>query len=168
MTQTPGRHDDGEPKGLALHQGRLDPCLPTREPWIANRSQLWVSSTPAPERCVLVSITQPGREACVPEGYLDVLRLQFEDYGSAKTAPEGAVLFDRAQAVELAAFAHRYRGKNIVVHCVAGISRSGAVVEVLLRAFPEYQDAGHEEPGLPRSANERVRSLLQEAVERLS
>lgn len=157
--------DDDKPKGLALYQGRLDPRLPTEEPWIAHRSQLWVSSTPAPERCVVISITQPGREACVPEGYVDVLRLQFEDYGSPKTAPEGAVLFQRAQAAEIAAFARRYRGNNVVVHCVAGISRSGAVVEVLLRAFPEYQDAGHEEVGLPRSANPHVLSLLAEALE---
>jgi predicted protein tyrosine phosphatase len=117
---------------------------------------------------VLVSITQPGREALVPEGYLSVLRLQFEDYGSSKTVPEGAVLFDQAQADALAAFALEHRGKNMVIHCVAGVSRSGAVVEVILRAFPEYHDAGHEERGVRRSANPHVRQLLEEAIDRLS
>jgi len=160
------RDDEEKAKGLALYQGRFDPRLPTTESWIAHRSQLWVGSTPAPERCVLISITHPGHDAYVPDGYVDVLRLQFEDYGSPKTAPEGAVLFDRAQAAEIAAFARRYRGRNILVHCVAGISRSGAVVEVLLQTFPEYEDAGHEEAGLPRSANPHVRALLEEAIER--
>jgi hypothetical protein len=83
-----------DPKDLVLYQGPVDPRLPTKGPWVANRSQLWVNATPPPEGCVLVSITQPGNQAYVPEGYLDILRLQFEDFGSPSRAPEGAILFD--------------------------------------------------------------------------
>jgi hypothetical protein len=31
-----------------------------------------------------------------------------------------------------------------VVHCGAGVSRSRAVVEALLKTFPEYEDRGDE------------------------
>jgi predicted protein tyrosine phosphatase len=123
-------------------------------PWIANRSQLWVNSNPAPDRCALISITQPGGRTHIPEGYVDVLRLEFEDFGSPVAGS-----FNEAQAVTVAEFALKHRGENILIHCGAGRSRSGAVVEVLLRAFPEYQDAGE-----GRAPNPHVSSLLERAL----
>jgi len=114
-------------------------------PWAANRAEAWVQQNPAPADAVLVSITDPGREAALPCGYLDVLRLQFQDCD-----PEAAVLGPEAvpmrseQADRIWLFARRHRGRNFVVHCAAGVSRSRGVVEALLRAFPEYEDRGDE------------------------
>ena len=114
-------------------------------PWVANRAEAWVQANTPPEGAVLVSITDPGREAAIPPGYLDVLRLAFHDCD-----PEAAVLGPEAapmrpeQAQRIWVFARKYRGRNIVVHCAAGISRSRGVVEAVLRTFPEYEDRGDE------------------------
>jgi predicted protein tyrosine phosphatase len=114
-------------------------------PWTANRAESWVQANPPPEGAVLISITDPGREAAFPSGYLDVLRLQFQDCdpGAQTLGPE-AVPLHPEQAERIWLFARRHRGRNIVVHCAAGVSRSRAVVEALLRTFPEYEDRGDE------------------------
>jgi predicted protein tyrosine phosphatase len=127
-------------------------------PWIANRAESWVQGNPVPEGAVLISITDPGREAALPLGYEEVLRLQFHDCDpEAQTLGPEAMLFQPEQAERIWLFTRRHRGRNVVVHCAAGISRSRAVVEALLRAFPEYEDRGDES----HSPNGHVlRSLL--------
>ena len=114
-------------------------------PWVANRAEAWVLANAPPEGAVLISITDPGREAPLPSGYRDVLRLQFHDCdpGTQTLGPEAAP-FRQEQAERIWRFAGRHRGTNIVVHCGAGVSRSRAVVEALLRTFPEYEDRGDE------------------------
>ncbi len=114
-------------------------------PWIANRAETWVQANTPPGDAVLISITDPGREAALPSGYLEVLRLQFHDCDpeAAALGPEAAP-FREEQAERIWRFARRHRGRNIVVHCAAGVSRSRAVVEALMRTFPEYEDRGDE------------------------
>lgn len=110
-------------------------------------------------RTVVVSITEPGRKAKLPKGWHNVLRLGFQDYDSLRRHPESAVLFTPTMAARLARFARKHRGCNFVVHCAAGISRSGGVVEALLEAFPEYEDRGW-----TRHANGHVKTLLKRAL----
>jgi predicted protein tyrosine phosphatase len=94
-----------------------------------------------------------------------MLRLGFQDFDPARLHPESAplgwdpVLFTATMAARLARFARKHRGCNIVVHCAAGISRSGAVAEALLEAFPEYEDRGW-----TRHPNLHVKSLLKRAL----
>jgi predicted protein tyrosine phosphatase len=128
------------------------------KPWVANRSEAWVQANQPPADAVVVSITDPGREAAFPAGYLDVLRLQFQDCDPQAVAlgPE-AMPMRPNQADRIWAFARRHRGRNIVVHCAAGVSRSRAVVEALLRTFPEYEDRGDESN---RPNGHVLRSLL--------
>lgn len=129
-------------------------------PWIANVSEAHASGVLFPSEMVCISITNPGKEASLP-GFKDILRLQFQDYDGAQKLPYGAVLFNLHQALQIASFArqHREYGHNILVHCAAGVSRSGAVVEALLEAFPEYEDAGW-----IRHPNGRVKSLMKRAL----
>ena len=130
-------------------------------PWIANFGEGYIEVTldPPPENTVCVSITEPKRQAKIPKGYVDVLRLEFQDYDPPRKHPDNAVLFDRMMAARLSRFARRHRGRNILVHCAAGISRSGGVVEALLEAFPEYEDRGW-----PRYPNNHVKTLLKRAL----
>lgn len=143
--------------------------------WIANKGEAWIEINEPPPNTVLISITEPGRKARTPKGYLDILRLEFQDYdpsplpdptsglhGTAfRKIPDDAVLFTPTQAAGIVRFArkHRENGSNILVHCAAGISRSGAVAEALLQAFPDYEDAGW-----PRHPNGHVRSLMKRAL----
>ena len=138
-------------------------------PFIANRGEGWVELNPAPKDSVLISITDPKREKAKVSklGYLDVLYLCFQDYDSEQcrfegiisNPPDDAVLFTKREAAQVARFARKHRGKNIIVHCAAGISRSGAVAEALLEAFPEYEDQGWK-----RFPNGRVKTLLKRAL----
>ena len=90
---------------------------------------------------------------------MDVLRLEFQDYDGLRKHPADAVLFTVKQAAQIQRFARKHRGRNILVHCAAGISRSGAVVEALLEAFPEYEDRGW-----PRHPNGHVKSIMKRAL----
>lgn len=136
-------------------------CWDVADLWIANRGESWVELNPAPENTVLISITEPGRKARVPKGYLDMLRLEFQDYDSLRKHPEDAVLFTSTQAARIARFVRKHREleRNILIHCAAGISRSGAIAEALLQAFPEYKDTGW-----PRHPNGHVKSLMKRAL----
>ena len=108
-----------------------------------------------------------------------MLRLEFQDYDPVgrqpisptgmytsadpipRKVPKDAVLFTPTQAARLARFArkHRDQGRNFLIHCAAGISRSGAVAEALLAAFPEYEDRGW-----PRHPNGHVKALCKRAL----
>ncbi len=137
-------------------------------PWIANRGEAYVEQMlRAPDNTVCISITEPNRpeKARLPKGFAAILRLEFQDYdqsfadGTPRKHPAGAVFMSKTQAARIARFARKHRGQNILVHCAAGISRSGAVVEALLEAFQEYEDRGW-----PRHPNNHVKTLLKRAL----
>lgn len=128
-------------------------------PWIANVGEAFAEKWTPDGNTVCISISEPGRKPRLPQ-FVDLIREHFQDYDSGK-APEGAVLFTPTHAARLARFARKHRdaGRNILVHCAAGVSRSGAVVEALLEAFPEYEDRGW-----PRHPNGLVKSSMKRAL----
>lgn len=134
-------------------------------PWVANRGEGWVEQWTPDPGTVCVSITEPigpgkrRERARLPKGFVDVLRMEFQDYDSLRLHPKDAQLFTPTQAAQIARFVRKHRGLNILVHCAAGISRSGAIVEALLQAFPEYEDKGW-----PRHPNGHVKSLMKRAL----
>lgn len=130
----------GEDFGQVNHHTMRDWCMPSLS-------------------TVVISITEPGRFAKIPDGFRVVLRMKFQDYEDTRPHPEKAVLFHPRQAERLAEFIKEYRGANIIVHCAAGISRSGAIAEVVLEAFSEYEDRGYH-----RHANGLVKRLLKRAM----
>ncbi len=137
-------------------------------PWVANVpmefAEAYDPTLEAPVACVSISepmtARAPGWVAKLRPGYAAVMRLRFEDYDSLRRHPDDAALFTPDQARDLASFLREHRGKNFLVHCAAGISRSAAVAEVILEAFPEYEDVGHK----PRHPNGHVKSLLKRAL----
>lgn len=129
-------------------------------PWIMNRGEEWVAQMEPEPGTVCVSITEPGRRAKLPR-FDDLLRMEFQDYDGERKYSEGAALFTPNHAARLARFLRKHRdaGKNIVVHCAAGISRSGGVVEAALEAFHEYEDRGW-----ARFPNGHVKRLTKRAL----
>jgi rhodanese-related sulfurtransferase len=87
---------------------------------------------------VLVSMRNPM--SLIPsfrDGWEDILILSFDDverYSSLATQLAG---FNHAPSLEdtekIYLFLHKYKDKNIIAHCEAGVSRSGAVREFLSR-----------------------------------
>jgi predicted protein tyrosine phosphatase len=133
-------------------------------PWIANVSEAAARTWPVEAGTVCISITEPGSHAPLPplRGFDDVLRLEFSDFDLLRpghVGPSGARRVTARDAQQLAEFANQHRGKNILVHCAAGISRSGAIVETLLAAFPEYEDRGWS-----RYPNRHVSACLRRAM----
>lgn len=129
-------------------------------PWIANVGEAHAEMFTPDDNTVVISITEPKRKARL-SGFKDMLRLEFQDYDSSRKHPEDAVLFTPTLAARIVRFArkHRDNNSNILVHCAAGISRSGAVAEALLEAFPEYEDKGW-----PRFPNGMVKSMMKRAL----
>ena len=146
--------------------------MSSKFPWAANVGEAEAEKREPDSLTVVISITEPGRKARLRKGWLDMLRLEFQDYDPSplppmqmydsytqRKVPKSAVLFTRSQAARTARFLRKHRDKNILVHCAAGISRSGAVVDAILQAFPEYEDKGW-----PRHPNGHVRSLVKRAL----
>ncbi len=135
--------------------------------WVANVGEGVAEKWEPCAETVCISISEPGRKVKLPK-FRDLIREQFQDYDklakdgkTPRKYPADAVFITPTQAARLARFArkHRDEGRNILVHCAAGISRSGAVVEALLEAFPEYEDRGW-----LRHPNGYVKMLMRRAL----
>ncbi len=118
-------------------------------------------------RTALISITDPGDPARLPEGWAAVLRLEFDDI----TPPFPVLICDGNQHRDLAPFDASMATQvlefvgavppdvnRIIVHCNAGISRSAAVARFLADYYGYYlHDKGE-------WANRHVLSVLHKAA----
>jgi predicted protein tyrosine phosphatase len=78
---------------------------------------------------VVISICCPGDPCTLKEGWEDVLRLEFHD---VVRIPQGLadgdiIAFNIDHADQIHAFIEKHEGKDFMVHCAAGLSRSVAV-----------------------------------------
>lgn len=113
-----------------------------------------------------ISITQPGEPAHLDRRFVATLRLAFSDwdcdrYGKLPAERMNPALihyFAEWQAKAIKRFVELAveRDWHLVVHCDAGVSRSGAVVDAILRAFPDH----FEDKGWSRFPNNYVRRLI--------
>jgi predicted protein tyrosine phosphatase len=81
------------------------------------------------EGTVMISISSPGDQANLKEGWEDILRLEFHDVVRIpKNMPEiRAFCTTHVDAVHEFVDKHVAAGKDFAVHCDAGVSRSVAV-----------------------------------------
>ena len=118
-------------------------------------------------RTALISITDPGDPARLPEGWAAVLRLEFDDI----TPPFPVLICDGNQHRDLAPFDASMATQvlefvgavlpdvnRIIVHCNAGISRSAAVARFLA------DDYGYRLHDKAEWANRHVLSVLYKAA----
>jgi rhodanese-related sulfurtransferase len=86
---------------------------------------------------VLISITDPGTQeaSLIPGAWDEVLRLQFWDVEHLIQGYEPAT---EEQIKIIHIFIQSHHDKNIVAHCEAGVSRSAAIREYLIRRGWEY------------------------------
>lgn len=133
------------------------------KPWIENVSaacaHLSKHSDPGPGG-VLIQIMDPDTDWW-PEPrveFAEIHRFAFLDAEDYETVPE-RLKISREQAVQIAAILKRALANksNVVVHCHAGICRSGAVAEVGTMI-------GFAEPGRWRQPNRRVKRYLMDAL----
>lgn len=128
-------------------------------PFVANRSRLAAEHWEFTPNTVCISITDPDSpNAKLSEGFWETIRLKFHDVERMEDFNKCAPVTEE-QIKDIADFILKHRGRNILVHCEAGVSRSGGVAEAILDTFPEYRDEGWD-----RAANGLVKSLLKRAL----
>lgn len=112
-------------------------------PNITNVSQEAVRVGDHPPAQILIQITDPDRRFVTPENHFpEIHQYKFADADTGEVPQEQ--LFTATQArsiVQVLQQAHK-QDKDIVVHCVAGVCRSGAVVEVaeMMGFTPEHSN----------------------------
>lgn len=81
------------------------------------------------EGTVVISISAPGDPATLKEGWEDILRLEFDDVVKVPDNMPEIKAFCQAHVDAIHEFVDRHveAGKNFIVHCDAGVSRSVAV-----------------------------------------
>lgn len=94
---------------------------------VHNREQ--AESLEPIEGTVVISISGPGRPAHLKDGWEDVLHLEFDDVVKPHSAVPDLVLFSQTHVDKVHAFVEKHveAGKDFVIHCDAGVSRSVAV-----------------------------------------
>ncbi len=108
-----------------------------------------------PGKSLLIQIVDGGLEFPTPKKHFDRIE-QFVFYDVEDNDPlylEGG--FTKQQAAKMAAVLVEARDNDldVIVHCVAGVSRSGAVVEVAtMIGFPD--------PGTYRIPNATIKTML--------
>jgi len=81
------------------------------------------------EGTVMISISAPGDQASLKEGWEDILRLEFHDVVEIPDDIPDVEPFDTGHVDAIHEFVEKHieAGKDFVIHCDAGVSRSVAV-----------------------------------------
>lgn len=106
-------------------------------------SREMVKNVEGHEHCVLISLRDPGTEPpTLRSKFCDSLELQFHDLNETAmhilaqhdAYAESKWVYPNAEhAKAIADFIRRHWDRHVIVHCEAGVSRSAAVCEVLVR-----------------------------------
>lgn len=87
--------------------------------------------------CIIISINDTGYDTEIynNKNIIDICKLWFDDIDNIKYEDNDLKLMTKDQGKQIKDFVNKYkdRVKHIVIHCTAGISRSGAVGFVLAR-----------------------------------
>lgn len=118
---------------------------------------------PSAEEVLISVITPIFTPPVFQTGWKDILQLCFNDVTSNDLFKD-AVLFSEEDANNVVAFANKHADCEILVHCLAGISRSSAIALAIAKAqgrqCPPYD--------YDRFSNARVLRMTEEAFKKNS
>lgn len=127
-------------------------------PWIENCSRRWVEqgwhSNPG-TNAMLIQIADPcGEFPTSPYNFKEIHQFEFLDLDESSDFGH-EFMITQPQAAQLVALLQKALSNdmNVVVHCVAGICRSGAVTEVGVMM-------GFEDKGSTRIPNHMVKKFM--------
>lgn len=103
-------------------------------PWILNVSKSRVQQGDHPEAQILIQIQDPATEFVTPaySGFAEIHQFEFLDCDETETTVDEVFWCQPSDATRLVAILTNAleREQNVIVHCHAGVCRSGAVAEV--------------------------------------
>lgn len=73
------------------------------------------------------------------QAYDDTLVIQADDISKPD---DNCQIFTKADALNIKGFVKQYHDHNIVVHCNAGVSRTGSVIHYIQQEYPYFQLVG--------------------------
>ena len=129
-------------------------------PWIQNRSKSDVAAGNHRDpgvNSLLIQISDPAAMPPMPkQSFGKIAQFEFLDLEDCDTSMEDEWKITDEQAAELVALLTQAieSGTNVIVHCHAGICRSGAVVDVAV-------EMGFEDPRIFRAPNMRVKNKMR-------
>ena len=131
-------------------------------PWIQNIPLRWVAEGHYPDpgaNSMLIQIVDPAGTFPVPATqFAEVHQFEFLDLEDSDNFAEEFKITDEQAAELVALLRHALdRGMNVIVHCVAGVCRSGAVCEVGTMM-------GFDDTGAYRAPNLLVRRLMMRSL----
>lgn len=104
-----------------------------------------------------ISINDSGEKSYFLKEHKNVLILHFDDIEHEK---EGYKCFDIYDAERIIEFAEENINKNFIIHCTAGISRSGAVGTFLFNNYCKYSILKFNDDNKYISPNNLVLNIL--------
>lgn len=131
-------------------------------PWIQNIPLRWVAEGHYPDpgaNSMLIQIVDPAGTFPVPATqFAEVHQFEFLDLEDSDDFAEEFKITDEQAAELVALLRHALdQGMNVIVHCVAGVCRSGAVCEVGVMM-------GFDDAGAYRAPNLMVKRLMMRSL----
>ena len=131
-------------------------------PWIQNIPLRWVAEGHYPDpgaNSMLIQIVDPAGTFPVPATqFAEVHQFEFLDHEDSDDFAEEFKITDEQAAELVALLRHALdQGMNVIVHCVAGVCRSGAVCEVGVMM-------GFDDTGAYRAPNLMVKNLMMRSL----
>lgn len=131
-------------------------------PWIQNIPLRWVAEGHYPDpgaNSMLIQIVDPAGTFPVPATqFAEVHQFEFLDLEDSDDFAEEFKITDEQAAELVALLQHALdHGMNVIVHCVAGVCRSGAVCEVGTMM-------GFDDAGAYRAPNLLVKHLMMRSL----
>lgn len=117
------------------------------------------------ESCIMIQVFDDGCSVSPPEGFERIVnsfhQYEFNDIDAPFDGFEHCIIDDGdAKSIASVLLSAKKNGQNVIVHCFAGVSRSGAIVQAAI-------DIGFKDPETYRAPNDFVYSKIKQYIEEM-